>query len=119
MHYNLFKAQIIGHIGSAEIINEGQESEVKKISVACNFGYASKEGEEVKGVDWVEVILNKKADMARYLKGRKVLVEGVPTVNAYVNKEGHAVGKQVIVAPRVTFQDAKPEAEPDIDENAG
>lgn len=77
--------------------------------MACNFGYIEKAtGVEVKGTDWVEVLLGRKANMANYSRGRKVLIEGVPTVNAYVNEDGDAVGKLVIVAPRVTFQGAKP-----------
>jgi len=108
MYFNLFKAQLIGVIGSVETISAGTENEFSKMSVACNGAFVNKQGEKVETTDWVEVILSKKAHLANYVKGRKVYVEGIPKVNAYINGDGLAVGKQQIVGARVLFQDAKP-----------
>lgn len=107
MHYNKFSATVIGNIGNVETINEGTEQEFSKFSLACNGRYVSKIGEEVQTIDWVDVILSKKQKAEIFTKGRKVLVEGVPTVNAYIDKEGKPQGKLVIVAPRIEFLDSK------------
>ena len=107
MHYSLFRMSVIGNIGSVETINAGTDKELSKLTVACNGEYQKGE-ETIKTTDWVEVILSKKADVTKYSKGRKVLVEGVPKVNAYTGETGEAVGKQQIVAARVQLLDAKP-----------
>lgn len=109
MHFNLFRAQIIGVIGSVETVNQGTDKEFSKISVACNGQYTNRENEVVTTTDWVEVTLSKKANLDNYVKGRKVYVEGTPTVNSYVDAEGKAVGKLRIVGARIIFQDAKPD----------
>ena len=108
MKYGLFEIGITGVIGSVETINEGTESAFSKMSVACNGAYTDKQGQKVETTDWVEVLLGKKANLANYSKGRKVLVKGVPKVNAYVNANGDIIGKQQIVGARVIFLDAKP-----------
>lgn len=107
--YNLFRASIIGRIGSVETINEGTDKEFSKMSVACN-GFYTKNEERVEVTEWVDVLIPKKANLENFAVGRSVLVEGVPTVNAYV-KDDKAVGKLRIVNARITFQDAKPVAD--------
>ena len=107
---------VVGNIGSVETINAGTDKEFSKLTVACNGEYQKGE-ETIKTTDWLEVILSKKADVKKYSKGRKVLVEGVPKVNAYINEAGEAIGKQQIVAARVQLLDANPgSAEETVDE---
>lgn len=56
--------------------------------------------------DWVDITCNGKlADVARnYVKkGAKLLVEGFPSVNAYINKENKAVGTLRISASNFEF----------------
>ena len=108
MQYGAFTMSITGNIGSTETIAPGTEKEFSKINVACNGAYDKGDGSRVETVDWVEVILPKKADPARYTKGRLVYVTGIPKVNAYKNADGDAVGKQQIVSARVVLLDSKP-----------
>ncbi|MBC7572091.1 MAG: single-stranded DNA-binding protein [Spirosoma sp.] len=110
MFYNLFNMSLIGRIGSVETINEGAENAFHKLSVACN-GYQKDRatGEKTDTTSWVEVLLPGKVNVENFKVGRSVLVEGVPGVNAYIDKaEGKAVGKLRVTNARVTFQDAKP-----------
>ena len=110
MFYNLFKMALIGRIGSVETINEGAENAFHKLSVACN-GYHKERatGEKTDTTSWVEVLLPGRVNVENFKVGRSVLVEGVPGVNAYIDKaEGKAVGKLRVTNARVTFQDAKP-----------
>lgn len=56
--------------------------------------------------DWVDVTCNGKlADLARnYIKkGSKILVEGFPSVNAYVNRENKPVGTLRVYANNIEF----------------
>jgi single-strand DNA-binding protein len=56
--------------------------------------------------DWVDITCNGKlADVARsYVKkGTKLLIEGFPSVNAYINKENKAVGTLRINANNFEF----------------
>jgi len=56
--------------------------------------------------DWVDVTCNGKlSDLARnYIKkGSKLLIEGFPSVNAYVNRENKPVGTLRIYANNIEF----------------
>ncbi len=56
--------------------------------------------------DWVDVTCNGKlSDLARnYIKkGSKILVEGFPSVNAYVNRENKPVGTLRVYANNIEF----------------
>ncbi|HLX55223.1 MAG TPA: single-stranded DNA-binding protein, partial [Aquella sp.] len=56
--------------------------------------------------DWVDVTCNGKlSDLARnYIKkGSKILVEGFPSVNAYVNRDNKPVGTLRISAHNIEF----------------
>ncbi len=64
--------------------------------------------------DWVEVSCNNKlGDMARnYVKkGTKLLVEGFPSVNAYLNKENKAVASLRIYANLMEFLSKKEDSD--------
>ncbi len=66
--------------------------------------------------DWVDVSCNGKlADVARnYIKkGAKLLIEGFPSVNAYINKENKAVGVIRINASNFEFIGSRQEGDTD------
>ena len=118
MFYNLFKALIIGRIGSVETIGADTDKPFHKLSVAANGFSVNRETEEkTEKTTWVEVLLPGKVNIENFRVGRSVLIEGVPSVNAYIDKDGKAVGKLRIQNAQVTFQDAKPadENQPDAD----
>lgn len=56
--------------------------------------------------DWAEISCNGKLgdSIMQYLKkGTKVLIEGFPKADAYINKEGNAVGTLRVYANNVEF----------------
>jgi single-strand DNA-binding protein len=70
--------------------------------------------------DWVDVSCNGKlADVARnYVKkGSKLLIEGFPTVNAYINKENKAVGTLRINANNFEFIGGRPDSQDDYNQD--
>lgn len=69
--------------------------------------------------DWVDVSCNGKlADVARnYIKrGTKILIEGFPSVNAYVNKENKPVGTLRIYASNFEFLSKRDDEQDNSDE---
>lgn len=70
--------------------------------------------------DWVDVSCNGKlADVARnYIKkGSKLLVEGFPSVNAYINKENKPVGTLRINANNFEFIGSRQESGDDYNQD--
>ncbi len=71
--------------------------------------------------DWVEVTCNGKlAEIAlMYVKkGIRILAEGFPTVNAYINKENKAIGTLVIYANNIEFLSDKKKEEANTTNNS-
>jgi single-strand DNA-binding protein len=74
-------------------------------SVAVNVG--TKDNQKT---DWYEVSCNGRTAeiVAQYVKaGTKVLVEGTPSVSAWINKEGQAVASQRVNATNVEMLSSK------------
>jgi single-strand DNA-binding protein len=72
--------------------------------------------------DWVDVTCNGKlSDLARnYIKkGSKLLVEGFPSVNAYLNRENKPVGTLRIYASNIEFLSKREDATGSDDTTAG
>lgn len=70
--------------------------------------------------DWVDVSCNGKlADLARnYIKkGSKLLIEGFPSVNAYINKENKAVGTLRINAGNIEFIGSRQDSSDDYNQD--
>lgn len=64
--------------------------------------------------DWMEISCNgKTAEVVQnYVrKGTKLLIEGIPSVNAYINKEGKAVGTMRVTASTIEFIGSRERAE--------
>lgn len=69
--------------------------------------------------DWLEISCNgKTAEVVQnYVrKGTKLLIEGTPSVNAYINKEGKAVGSLRVTANTIEFIGSKERSEGASDE---
>lgn len=69
--------------------------------------------------DWVEISCSGKlADTVQKFvrKGNKLLIEGFPTVNPYINKEGKAAASLRIYANNLEFLGRKEEVEPVVQE---
>lgn len=88
------------------------DTTVVSFTVAASNGYGDrKKTEFVKVHAWRNIGEN---CMKFLRKGSKVYVAGYPSVNAYVNKEGNAVGNQEMTLAEVEFLSAKPTDESPI-----
>lgn len=97
----------VGHDASTQVMQDG--SEFVKFSVGVSVG--TKQNPKT---DWCEVTCNGKlADVAKnYVRtGIKVLIEGFPTVNAYLSREGKAVGSLRIYANNIELLNRKENSE--------
>lgn len=96
------KIIITGNVGrDPELRSDQTGNQFATFSVGVSVG--TKQNPKT---DWVDVSCNGKlADVARnYVKkGSKLLVEGFPSVNAYINKENKPVGTLRIYASNFEF----------------
>lgn len=90
---------VVGYIGSVEAPSSRQGNSYIRMSVAVNRGYG-----ENKTVVWYSVLLfgsmasDPEKILARYKKGRQVLVEGRPQFEAYMTKDNKPGLDTTIVA---------------------
>lgn len=90
---------VVGHIGSIEALPSRQGNTYIRMSVAVDRGYG-----ENKSVVWYSVLLfgamanDPEKVVARYRKGRLVLVEGRPQVEAYLDRDSKPRLDNTIVA---------------------
>ncbi len=82
--------QVIGHLGKDAYVKEVNGKKVVNFSVAHTAKYKNKAGVMVVNTTWVEVgYWDDKAALVPYLKtGTMVHVQGEPSSNAFVGKEG-------------------------------
>lgn len=95
----------VGHDASVQVLNDG--TEFVKFSVGIAVGT-----KQTPKTDWVDISCNGKlADVARnYVrKGTKVLVEGFPTVNAYLSRDNRPMGSLRIYANNIELLSPKNE----------
>lgn len=90
---------IIGNAGSNIEIKTTQEgNQFAVVSVAVNIGNNKSK------IDWVDLVFNDKLmDFAiKYVvKGTKLFISGVPSINAYINKKGQIVANQRIYVEKL------------------
>lgn len=90
---------IVGNIGNVEVLSSKAGTPYFRMSVAVERGSSA-----TKSVNWYSVLLfgAMAKDEARltslYQKGRLVLIEGRPQVEAYIRKDGNAGLDNTIVA---------------------
>lgn len=102
----MFKTEIIGNLTRDPQTREFTAANGDKRTV-CNFDLAVDTGfGDNKKTHFVRISVWGKAGeaCAKYLaKGRKVYVKGIPTANAYLNKDGQPAGQIQISADEVEF----------------
>ncbi|MNR71600.1 Single-stranded DNA-binding protein [compost metagenome] len=92
------RIQVVGNIGSAEILKSSAGMPYFQMSVAVDRGQG-----DAKQVVWYKVLLfgamvKNEAALANYVVGRQVLVEGRPQVEGYLKKDGTVGLDNVIIA---------------------
>lgn len=96
------KIIITGNVGrDPEMRADQSGGQFATFSVGVSVG-----NKQTPKTDWVDVTCNGKlADIARnYIKkGSKLLVEGFPSVNAYLNRENKPVGTLRVYASNIEF----------------
>ncbi len=103
---------VVGNIGSAELLTSKAGNPYLRLSVA-----AGKSTGDGKGVTWYSVLLfgSMVSDSQRlqnlYTKGRLVLVEGRPQVEAFIKRDGSAgLDNTIIAISMPELLDARPHA---------
>ena len=101
---------VVGNIGSAEILRSKAGNPYLRMSVAVNRGTP-----EGTSVIWYSVLLfggmvkDEQRLLSKYTKGRLVLVEGRPQVEAFIKKDGTAgLDNTIIAISMPELLDAKP-----------
>jgi single-strand DNA-binding protein len=89
---------LIGYLGQDAKVNQYQGKQIINFSIADSEKYKNAEGVEVTKTTWIECAIWKDAGqsivIANYLKkGTQVMVQGVPDVSTYTNKDGRVVAK--------------------------
>lgn len=112
------KIIVTGNVGrDPELRADQNGSQFATFSVGVSVG--TKQNPKT---DWVDISCNGKlADVARnYIKkGSKLLIEGFPSVNAYINKENKAVGTLRINASNFEFIGSRQESSDDYNQDSG
>jgi single-stranded DNA-binding protein len=90
---------VTGNIGSTDVLTSGAGNAYVRMSVAVNRGT----GESRKTIWYSVLLFGRMAENAdklkgRYAKGRAVLVEGRPQVEAFIKKDGSAGLDNTIIA---------------------
>ena len=100
------KISIIGNVTKDAEIRafEGGRS-VINFDVAVNERYKDKNGQKVEKTSFIRCAMwRENTTIAQYItKGTKLYVEGAPDADAYVNKEGKAVGNLKINVREIEF----------------
>lgn len=97
----MYKLLVSGIVGNDAEVKDVNNSKLIKFSVAVHNDYKNAEGEKVEKTDWVQALWWKNGKQStkvvEYLKkGKKVILEGEPGVDAYLSKDGEAKASQVI-----------------------
>ena len=85
------KIMIIGNIGKDAETFEYNNKDYIKFIVCVTSGKG-----DSKTTDWIECCTQQQALWPYLKKGKKVYVEGLPSVSAYINKENKAIAKITI-----------------------
>ena len=99
----MLKTQIIGSIGADAVLNNVNGFQVANFSVCHSEKYKDANGVVVNKAVWVSVSwwLKSTAILQYLKKGVTVYIDGTPSVDTYVNKEGKTVPQLRIRASMV------------------
>lgn len=93
------KITVVGNIGSVDVLESKAGNKYLRMSVAANRGSG-----EQKSTCWYSVVIfgkmaeNSESLLRVFRKGRQVLVEGRPQVEAFIKKDGTAGVDNTIIA---------------------
>ena len=89
----MYRLQLIGVLGNDAEVREVGNRKVISFNVAIKMDYKDSSGTSVKKTEWVNAAFwngsSQSTKVADFLKkGKRVLIEGRPGIDTYVNKEG-------------------------------
>jgi len=93
--------------GDAEVREVGQKKAIN-FSVAVSMDYKDADGNKVEKTEWVKAVIWKNessnSKVNDYLKkGQRVLIEGVPSSDGYIGKDGTAHSSLQVVVKDLEF----------------
>lgn len=93
----MLQLTIIGHLGGEAVVNEVSGKKVINFSVAHSESYKDAQGNKASRTTWVKCAFWREqaqsTEIAKYLpKGTQVMVQGVPSVETYINQDNKAIG---------------------------
>lgn len=97
----MMKMMLLGALGADAEVKEVGSRKVINFSVAVNKDYRNSEGKKVEKTDWIRAQYwrneGQSIAVAEFLKkGKKVLIEGDPSVEAYLSRENVAKGNLAV-----------------------
>jgi single-strand DNA-binding protein len=102
----MFKLILTGNVGKSPEPRATQSGDVF-VTFSVGVSVGTKQNPKTQ---WVEVSCNGKlADVAgaHITVGQKIMVEGYPSVNAYINKNNEAIGTMRVNAHNIEFLSSK------------
>jgi len=89
----MIKTQIIGHLGKDASINDVNGKTVINFSVAHTNSFTNQQGQKIDNTIWVNCSYwIERITVAEWLtKGKRVYVEGTPSLDTYRNEAGVTV----------------------------
>ena len=93
----MFRLQLNGVLGTDAEVREVGKRKAINFSVAVNQDYKDSDGNKVEKTEWIKAVIwrseKQSTKIAEYLKkGKKVYLEGEPSADAYIAKDGKAAG---------------------------
>lgn len=94
----MLKMQFIGILGRDAEVKEFGDSKAINLTVAVNKEYKNSDGEKIEKTDWIKCVLWKNGKQSTKVvdflkKGKRVFIEGEPSAEAYLSKDGEAKGQ--------------------------
>lgn len=104
----MFRLQLNGVIGTDAEVREVGKRKAINFRIAVNMDYKDSDGNKVEKTEWIQAVIWKSekqsAKIAEYLKkGKKIMAEGEPGVDAFINKDGKASGALSLNVKDVEF----------------
>ena len=104
----MLKLILTGALGQDAEIKEIGNSKLIAFSVAVSMDYKDSSGNKVEKTEWIKAQLWKSKEqntkIAEFLKkGKKVLIEGVPSSEAYKNKSDEIKSSLVVNVKEIEF----------------
>ncbi len=103
----MFRISLSGALGADAEVREVGNRKAINFSVAVNKFYKNSDGSKVEKTEWIKATAWRSSEnvkVAEFLKkGKKVMIEGEPGVDAFVGKDGQAVGHLTVNVSEIDF----------------